>query len=144
MMPRFLDMPGPDNGKWTDGYRPSQSQNFRGLPLALSFSMFWIASMMLEADAHCGAGLHERNPGRVIRRDGSRERPFEMALGTLESKIPKPRSGSYCLRQTPVVSPTIVRIRPPPRGAQHLDDGYLVWAACPIKMDRMAPAWNKG
>jgi putative transposase len=51
--------------------------------------------MEAEADARCGAGLHERSPERVNQRNGYRERAFETRLGTLELKIPKLRAGSY-------------------------------------------------
>ena len=51
--------------------------------------------MEAEADARCGAGLHERSPERVNHRNGYRERAFETRLGTLDLKIPKLRSGSY-------------------------------------------------
>lgn len=51
--------------------------------------------MEAEADARCGAGLHERSPERVNHRNGYRERTLETRLGTLDLKIPKLRSGSY-------------------------------------------------
>jgi putative transposase len=51
--------------------------------------------MEAEADARCGAGLHERSPERVNHRNGYRERVLETRLGTLDLKIPKLRSGSY-------------------------------------------------
>jgi putative transposase len=51
--------------------------------------------MEAEADARCGAALHERSPERVNQRNGYRDRAFETRLGTLELKIPKLRSGSY-------------------------------------------------
>jgi len=51
--------------------------------------------MEAEADARCGAGLHERSPERVNHRNGYRDRTLETRLGTLDLKIPKLRSGSY-------------------------------------------------
>ena len=51
--------------------------------------------MDAEAEARCGAGLHERSPERVNQRNGYRDRTLETRLGTLELKIPKLRSGSY-------------------------------------------------
>jgi putative transposase len=51
--------------------------------------------MEAEADARCGAGLHERSPERVNHRNGYRDRALETRLGTLDLKIPKLRSGSY-------------------------------------------------
>ena len=51
--------------------------------------------MEAEADARCGAGLHERSPARVNQRNGYRERTLETRLGRLDLKIPKLRSGSY-------------------------------------------------
>lgn len=51
--------------------------------------------MEAEAESRCGAGLHERSPGRVNHRNGYRARTLETRLGTLDLKIPKLRSGSY-------------------------------------------------
>jgi putative transposase len=51
--------------------------------------------MESEAEARCGAGLHERSAERVNRRNGYRERALETRLGTLELRIPKLRTGSY-------------------------------------------------
>jgi putative transposase len=51
--------------------------------------------MEAEADARCGAGLHERSPERVNHRNGYRDRALETRLGMLDLRIPKLRSGSY-------------------------------------------------
>jgi len=51
--------------------------------------------MEAEAESRCGAGLHERSPGRVNHRNGYRARTLETRLGTLDLRIPKLRSGSY-------------------------------------------------
>jgi putative transposase len=51
--------------------------------------------MEAEAEARCGAGLHERSPERANHRNGYRERTLETRLGTLNLKIPKLRTGSY-------------------------------------------------
>ena len=51
--------------------------------------------MEAQADARCGAGLHERSTERVNHRNGYRERTLETRLGALDLKIPKLRTGSY-------------------------------------------------
>ena len=53
------------------------------------------ALMGAEAEALCGAGLGERSPDRVNRRNGYRERRLDTRVGTLELAIPKLRAGSY-------------------------------------------------
>jgi putative transposase len=53
------------------------------------------ALMGAEADALCGAGLGERSPERVNRRNGYRPRRLDTRVGTLELQIPKLRAGSY-------------------------------------------------
>lgn len=49
----------------------------------------------MEAQARCGAGLHERSPERSNYRNGYRDRRLESRIGTLELRIPKLRSGSF-------------------------------------------------
>ena len=51
--------------------------------------------MEIEAQAVCGAGLHERSAERVNHRNGYRERRLETRIGALELRIPKLRSGSF-------------------------------------------------
>jgi putative transposase len=53
------------------------------------------ALMGAEADAVCGAGLGQRSPDRVNRRNGYRERRLDTRVGTVELAIPKLRQGSY-------------------------------------------------
>jgi putative transposase len=53
------------------------------------------ALMSAEADALCGAGLGERSPERVNRRNGYRGRRLDTRVGTIELAIPKLRAGSY-------------------------------------------------
>ena len=53
------------------------------------------ALMGAEADALCGAAFRERSGERVNRRNGYRERPFDMRAGTVALAVPKLRSGSY-------------------------------------------------
>ncbi|HET6503806.1 MAG TPA: transposase, partial [Amycolatopsis sp.] len=53
------------------------------------------AVMSTEADQCCGAEYGTRSPGRVNSRNGYRTRDWDTRVGTAESAIPKPRSGSY-------------------------------------------------
>ena len=51
--------------------------------------------MEMEAEARCGAGLHERSSERVNHRNGYRDRRLETRIGALDLRIPKLRSGSF-------------------------------------------------
>jgi transposase-like protein len=51
--------------------------------------------MEMEAQAVCGAGLHERSAERVNHRNGYRDRRLETRIGALDLRIPKLRSGSF-------------------------------------------------
>src|ERR1700739_3421155 len=51
--------------------------------------------MVLETDAHCGAGHGERTAERINQRNGFRDRDWETRAGTVELRIPKLRKGSY-------------------------------------------------
>lgn len=53
--------------------------------------------MLMEIDvkAKTGAGLGERSPDRLCRRNGYRERRLDTRVGTLDLPIPKLREGSY-------------------------------------------------
>ena len=51
--------------------------------------------MAFEVDALIGAGRHEHSDARSTYRNGSRSRPLDTRLGTLELKIPKLRQASY-------------------------------------------------
>jgi transposase-like protein len=53
------------------------------------------ALMGAEADAVCGAGYRERSDERVNSRNGYRTREFDTRVGTIATRIPKLRSGSY-------------------------------------------------
>ncbi len=48
-----------------------------------------------EAQAHIGAGLHERSDGRLTQRNGTRAKMVSTAAGDLAVKIPKTRTGSF-------------------------------------------------
>lgn len=58
-----------------------------------------------EVTARIGAGRYERNPERVTRRNGTREKKLATPSGTLELQIPKLRSiisrrnGCACTQQ---------------------------------------------
>lgn len=51
--------------------------------------------MELEVSAHTGAGYGEKNPARLVQRNGYRERDWQTRAGTVELQIPKLRQGSY-------------------------------------------------
>ena len=53
------------------------------------------ALMSAEADAVCGAGYNERSPARTNSRNGYRSRDFDTRVGTIATRIPKLRTGSY-------------------------------------------------
>jgi putative transposase len=48
-----------------------------------------------EADAHIGAGRHERSPSRTTQRNGSRDRLVATTAGDVHVAIPKTRTGSF-------------------------------------------------
>ena len=48
-----------------------------------------------EAQAHIGAGLHERSEERLTQRNGTRAKTVSTAAGDLAVKIPKTRTGSF-------------------------------------------------
>ena len=51
--------------------------------------------MEAEVEARTGAGLGERSPGRLVQRNGYRERGWDTRAGRIELEIPKLRKGSY-------------------------------------------------
>lgn len=51
--------------------------------------------MELEVEARTGAGYGEKNPARLVQRNGYRERDWQTRAGAVELRIPKLRSGSY-------------------------------------------------
>lgn len=51
--------------------------------------------MEAEVSARIGAEKYERNDERNNQRNGTRTRPYETRLGTIDLKIPKLREGSY-------------------------------------------------
>src|SRR5438067_12301265 len=57
----------------------------------------WTIQELMEAEvsAQIGAGRYERTDERTTQRNGSRPRPWDTRVGTLELQIPKLRSGSY-------------------------------------------------
>jgi putative transposase len=57
----------------------------------------WLAEQLMEAEVsqRAGAGYGERHPDRLARRNGYRERTWDIRVGSIELAIPKLRSGSY-------------------------------------------------
>lgn len=51
--------------------------------------------MELEVAARTGAGYGEKNPERLVQRNGYRERDWQTRAGTVELRIPRLRQGSY-------------------------------------------------
>lgn len=51
--------------------------------------------MEMEVGARTGAGYGEKDPQRLVQRNGYRERDWETRVGTVELRIPKLRKGSY-------------------------------------------------
>ena len=51
--------------------------------------------MEMEVGARTGAGYGEKDPQRLVQRNGYRERDWETRVGTVELRIPKLRQGSY-------------------------------------------------
>ena len=53
------------------------------------------ALMELEVSQHVGADWHERTPERSGQRNGYRDRSWDTRVGTIESKVPRVRGGSF-------------------------------------------------
>ena len=51
--------------------------------------------MEAEVEARTGAGLGDRSPGRLVQRNGYRDRGWDTRAGRIELEIPKLRKGSY-------------------------------------------------
>jgi putative transposase len=60
-------------------------------------SLRWLVQQLMEAEvsAQIGADRYERTDERATQRNGSRTRPWDTRLGTLELQVPKLRTGSY-------------------------------------------------
>jgi putative transposase len=51
--------------------------------------------MALEVGTLTGAPFGQKHPGRLVQRNGYRERDWQTRLGTVELRIPRLRRGSY-------------------------------------------------
>lgn len=57
----------------------------------------WLVRELMESEvaAQAGAARNEKNPQRLARRNGYRERLWQTRVGDLDLAIPRLRSGSY-------------------------------------------------
>jgi transposase-like protein len=53
------------------------------------------ALLELEVSQHLGAERHERSPERTGYRNGTRTRPWDTRVGTIELQVPRVRDGSF-------------------------------------------------
>jgi transposase-like protein len=53
------------------------------------------ALLEMEASQHLGAARHERTAERTRYRNGSRLRPWDTRVGTIELQVPRVRDGSF-------------------------------------------------
>ena len=51
--------------------------------------------MEMEVGGLTGAGYGEKSPGRLVQRNGHRDRDWQTRAGTVELRFPKLRKGSY-------------------------------------------------
>ncbi len=60
-------------------------------------AVVWLAQELMEAEVSqtAGAGYGERNPDRMARRNGYRQRAWDTRVGSIELAIPRLRLGSY-------------------------------------------------
>jgi hypothetical protein len=69
--------------------------------------------MTIEISTLCGAGVRERRPGRVNRRNGYRRQHWETGVGRIEISVPRVRKGGYhpiFLRSSSVSAEEIMRL----------------------------------
>ena len=50
---------------------------------------------MMEVGARTSAAFEQKNPDRLVQRNGYHDRDWETRGGTIELRIPRPRKGSY-------------------------------------------------
>jgi putative transposase len=83
--------PSIDPADWFDEHLAQASPDL----LRAMLKSFAQALMSAEADAVCGAAYGSRDPDRVNRRNGYRDRDWDTRAGTIELQLPKLREGSY-------------------------------------------------
>jgi putative transposase len=83
--------PSIDPVSWFDEHLAQASPDL----LRSMLKTFAEALMSADADAVCGAAYGARDPDRVNRRNGYRDRPWDTRAGTIELQLPKLREGSY-------------------------------------------------
>ena len=79
------------------GEEPGGSEPADGDGAFLRRTLVWLLHELMEAEvsSQIGADRYERTADRTTQRNGSRTRPWDTRLGTLELRIPKLRTGSY-------------------------------------------------
>jgi putative transposase len=83
--------PSIDPASWLDEHLAQASPDL----LRAMLKTFAETLMSAEADAVCGAAYGARDPERVNRRNGYRDRDWDTRAGTIELQLPKLREGSY-------------------------------------------------
>ncbi len=77
------------------GTEPDETRNEDGDFLRRALTWLVHELMAAEVSAQIGADHYQRSEDRTTQRNGSRTRPWDTRLGTLELHIPKLRTGSY-------------------------------------------------
>ena len=83
--------PSIDPASWLDEHLAQASPDL----LRAMLKSFAETLMSAEADAVCGAAYGARDPERVNRRNGYRDRVWDTRAGTIDLQLPKLREGSY-------------------------------------------------
>jgi putative transposase len=83
--------PSIDPAGWLDEHLAQASPDL----LRAMLKSFAETLMSAEADAVCGAAYGARDPERVNRRNGYRDRVWDTRAGTIDLQLPKLREGSY-------------------------------------------------
>jgi hypothetical protein len=86
--------------------------------------------MKFEISTLCGAGVRERGPSRINRRNGYRRQNWETVVGRIEVNVPRVRKGGYhpiFLRSNGVSAEEMM----------HLVSQAAEWDATPLELERL-------